>query len=164
MMDFLVKNLATLGPIGNSLPAPGTFGSLAGILVFYILFFFTAIPSIAIIFIFSVLFILGIPLCTRAETLLGKADPPEVIWDEFTAIPLVFIFCLEELSSFSFGQSLFLLVLGFILFRVFDIGKPLGIQSLQRLPRGLGVMIDDLAAALLSACLLYITKTFPLSF
>jgi len=40
----------------------------------------------------------------------------------------------------------------------------MGIRSLQRLPKGLGVMIDDLAAALLSACLLYLLKTFSLSF
>jgi phosphatidylglycerophosphatase A len=91
-------------------------------------------------------------------------DPPEVIWDEFTAIPLVFVFCLEELHSYTAIQLLFFLTLGFILFRIFDILKPLGIRTLQNLPKGLGVMIDDLAAALVSACVLYITKTFPLSF
>jgi phosphatidylglycerophosphatase A len=163
-MDFLIKNLSTLGPIGKSLPAPGTFGSLAGLLVFYFLLFFTTLSPILIISIFCALFVLGIPLCTRAEILLGKADPPEVIWDEFTAIPLVFVFCLEELHSFSATQLLFFLTLGFALFRIFDIVKPLGIRTLQNLPKGLGVMIDDLAAALISACILYITKTFPLSF
>jgi phosphatidylglycerophosphatase A len=74
------------------------------------------------------------------------------------------VFCLEELHSLSATQLLFFLTLGFILFRIFDILKPLGIRTLQNLPKGLGVMIDDLAAALVSACVLYITKTFPLSF
>ena len=164
-MDFLIKTLSTLGPVGTRLPAPGTFGSLVGLFAFFFLFWFTPIPPIGIMVLFSTLFILGIPLCTRAEILLGKEDPPEVIWDEFTAIPLVFIFCLEEFkNSFSFNKTLFFLIMGFILFRIFDIRKPMGIRSLQRLPKGLGVMIDDLAAALLSACLLYLLKTFSLSF
>ena len=163
-MDFLIKNLATLGLIGKSLPAPGTFGSLAGLLAFYFLLFFTTLSPIIIISIFCALFILGIPLCTRAEIILSKSDPPEVVWDEFAAIPLVFVFSLEKLHSFSDIQLLFFLILGFVLFRIFDIIKPLGIRTLQKLPKGLGVMIDDLAAALASACVLYIIETFPLSF
>ena len=163
MKDFLIRTLSTLGPVGTSLPAPGTFGSLIGLLVFTFLFWATSIPSLGIIILFFALFILGIPLCTRAEILLGKKDPPEVIWDEFTAIPLVYLFCLEELHSFS-AHSVFLLISGFILFRIFDIRKPFGIAELQKLPYGLGVMIDDLAAALISASLLYLVKTFPLSF
>jgi len=54
--------------------------------------------------------------------------------------------------------------MGFILFRIFDIVKPIGIKKLQNLPNGMGVMIDDLAAALVSSLLLYVIKTFPLSF
>lgn len=163
-MDFLIKSLSTLGPLGSKLPAPGTFGSIAGILVFSALIWFTSIPPIYVVGIFVILFVLGIPLCTRAEILLKKSDPPEVIWDEFTAIPIVFIFCLEDLNLESLNRSLLFLSVGFILFRIFDIAKPIGIQRLQSLPKGLGVMIDDLAAALVSACLLYLLKTFPLSF
>jgi len=163
-MDFLIKSLSTLGPLGCKLPAPGTFGSIAGILVFSALIWFTSIPPIYVVGIFVILFVLGIPLCTRAEILLKKSDPPEVIWDEFTAIPIVFIFCLEDLNLESLNRSLLFLSVGFILFRIFDIAKPIGIQRLQSLPKGLGVMIDDLAAALVSACLLYLLKTFPLSF
>ena len=163
-MDFFIKSLSTLGPIGDKLPAPGTFGSIAGILVFSALIWFTSISSIYIVGIFVILFVLGIPLCTHAEILLNKSDPPEVIWDEFTATPIVFIFCLEDLNPESLNRSLLFLCVGFILFRIFDIAKPIGIKKLQSLPNGLGVMIDDLAAALVSACLLYLFKTFPLSF
>lgn len=163
-MDFLIKSLSTLGPLGRKLPAPGTFGSIAGILVFSGLIWFTSLTPIFIVGIFMILFVLGIPLCTRAEILLNKSDPPEVIWDEFTAIPIVFIFCLEDLNLESLNRCLLFLCVGFILFRIFDIAKPIGIQKLQSLPNGLGVMIDDLAAALVSACLLYLLKTFSLSF
>lgn len=163
-MDFFIRNLSTLGPVGTNLPAPGTFGSLAGLLAFCFLFWFSPLSPIGIMILFSVLFIVGIPLSTRAEVLLGKEDPPEVIWDEFTSIPLAFAFCLDELNSFSITKVLFFLTMGFILFRIFDIVKPIGIKKLQNLPNGMGVMIDDLAAALVSALLLYVIKTFPLSF
>lgn len=163
-MDWLIKNLATLGPIGKKLPAPGTAGSIIGVLCFSLIFWSSIMPHFGIMLLFLILFLLGIPLCTRAEILLGKVDPSEVIWDEFAAIPFVYVFCLEELNAYSLNDSLQLLILGFILFRIFDIGKPLGIRSIQRLPGGLGVMIDDLVAALASAGVLYLIKTFPLSF
>ena len=157
-MDWLVKNLSTLGPVGTKLPAPGTFGSLVGVIIFIFLIWLSTIPPFFILLFFLLLFILGIPMCSRVEVLLGKADPPEVIWDEFTAVPLVYIFCINELDSF------IILITGFALFRFFDIIKPLGIRKLQLLPGGVGVLIDDLAAALCSACLLYFVKTFALSF
>jgi phosphatidylglycerophosphatase A len=157
-MDWLVKNLSTLGPVGTKLPAPGTFGSLVGVIIFIFLIWLSTIPPFFILLFFLLLFILGIPMCSRVEVLLGKADPPEVIWDEFTAVPLVYIFCINELDSF------IILITGFALFRFFDVIKPLGIRKLQQLPGGVGVMIDDLAAALCSACLLYFVKTFALSF
>ena len=151
-MDHFLKFLSTLGPIGRNLPAPGTFGSFAGLFLFSFLIWFTSIPPIEIILFFFFLFILGIPLCSRAEILLKKADPPEVIWDEFTAIPLVFIFCLNEINPNTPNRTLFILTIGFVLFRIFDVAKPLGIRKLQSLPSGWGVMIDDFAAAMISAC------------
>jgi phosphatidylglycerophosphatase A len=57
-----------------------------------------------------------------------------------------------------------LLVMGFALFRFFDITKPWIIRSAQKLPGGLGVMIDDLLAAIAAAVTLWIAKTFSLSF
>jgi len=56
------------------------------------------------------------------------------------------------------------LLAGFSLFRVFDITKPSVIRSIQKLPRGWGVMLDDLLAALLSALVLWGLRTFSLSF
>ena len=61
-------------------------------------------------------------------------------------------------------ESLVLVSLGFILFRIFDILKPFGIKRIQRLHGGIGIMIDDLVAALFSALILHFIGTFPLSF
>ena len=88
----------------------------------------------------------------------SKFYPPEVIWDEFTAVPFVYIFCIESLDS------IIIIITGFLLFRFFDISKPLGIKKLQLLSGGLGVMIDDIVAAVYSACILFFIKSFSLSF
>ena len=163
-MDWLVRNLATLGFIGKKLPAPGTFGSFLGTIFFLIILCSTSFSNWEISIMFSFLFVLGIPLTSRAELILKKVDPSEVIWDEFTAIPFVFIFCLEKLRAFPNMESLVLVSLGFVLFRIFDILKPFGIKRIQRLHGGIGIMIDDLVAALFSALILHFIGTFPLSF
>ena len=158
MSDRIIKTICTLGPIGTKLPAPGTFGSVLGIILFYVLLSVPNLQLITIFILFLSLFLLGIPLCSRIEILLGKTDPPEVIWDEFTAVPFVYIFCIESLDS------MITIITGFLLFRFFDITKPLGIKKLQLLSGGLGVMIDDIVAAVYSACILYFIKSFSLSF
>ena len=75
-----------------------------------------------------------------------------------------FLFLKDYDLRHSDSHFLFILGLGFLLFRFLDILKPLGINKLQNLPRGWGVMTDDFAAALISACLLGIIQTFSLSF
>lgn len=142
----LVVGLATLGPIGRRLPAPGTWGSLAGLL-YFALFFQQASP--AVVLVSSVLAgYLAVAICGEAEIRLGRADPGEVVLDEVVVIPLCFLGWegLQQTAS-----PVVLLAAGFLLFRFFDILKPLGIGRLQHLPAGWGVVADDAAAAL-AAC------------
>jgi phosphatidylglycerophosphatase A len=113
---------------------------------------------------FLPLFLLGIPLCTKAEKILGKSDPGEIIWDEFTVIPFIFLLIPDKFGAENQIESFIWLLAGFLIFRFFDILKPLGIKRLQALPGGMGVMIDDLVAALFSYVTLFAAKTFPLSF
>ena len=156
--------LATLGPIGQKCPAPGTFGSLAGVLLLSILFFTTNLSFLQIGLVFIPLILLGIPLCSQAEEITGKSDPGEIIWDEFTSIPLVFLGLPNSIERENTLEITFWLILGFVLFRIFDIIKPLGIKKIQHIGRGLGVMIDDVLAALYSAIALHLIFTFALSF
>ncbi|MAS79236.1 MAG: phosphatidylglycerophosphatase A [Opitutae bacterium] len=146
-MDRLILFAATLGPIGRKLPAPGTFGSLAGLLVFWLLIFPANIEPLFVLSAFAILALCAIPLCGKAEILLSKEDPKEVILDEFVAQPLVFVGVPWSSYSYSFDTVL-LLGLGFALFRFFDIMKPLGISRLQSIPGGAGVVVDDIAAAI----------------
>jgi phosphatidylglycerophosphatase A len=163
-MNRVILFLATLGPVGTKLPAPGTMGSLAGLFIYVFMTLFLGWSALLVALSFLPLFLLGIPLCSRAEILLDRSDPGEVIWDEFTVIPIVFLplFDLWEIPPTK--ETLFWILFGFALFRFFDVTKPWIIHHAQRLPRGWGVMIDDLLAAIAAGLVLWVSRTFSLSF
>jgi phosphatidylglycerophosphatase A len=142
---------ATLGPIGRRLPAPGTWGSLAGLLYFTV-FFADRLGPIATGLLNAVGLYLAVALCGEAEFRLGRRDPGEVILDEFVAMPLCFIGWTRLLNVVP-AWAVF--IAGFGLFRLFDILKPLGIHKLQDLPGGWGVVVDDVAAALAVCAVLH---------
>jgi phosphatidylglycerophosphatase A len=142
---------ATLGPLGRKLPAPGTWGSLAGLLYFAVFFQHASIGAILIAT--AVGSYLAVALCGEAEVRLRKTDPGEVVLDEVIAIPLCF---LGWRTLLGVGPPWVLLLAGFALFRLFDILKPFGIRQLQRLPGGWGVVADDLAAALVACGTLHV--------
>lgn len=164
MLVKSIEFLATLGPIGKKCPAPGTFGSFAGVLAVLLLSWSTQLPLFTIGLLFIPLILVGIPICTEAEKSIGRSDPGEVIWDEFASIPLVYVGLPASISLVNPREMLVWLVVGFIYFRIFDIIKPLGIKRIQHTGKGLGVMIDDVLAAVYAAGLLHLTFTFSLSF
>jgi phosphatidylglycerophosphatase A len=164
MLVKSIEFLATLGPIGKKCPAPGTFGSFAGVLAVLLLSWSTQLPLLTIGLLFIPLILVGIPICTEAEKSIGRSDPGEVIWDEFASIPLVYVGLPASISLVNPREMLVWLVVGFIYFRIFDIIKPLGIKRIQHIGKGLGVMIDDVLAAVYAAGVLHLTFTFSLSF
>jgi phosphatidylglycerophosphatase A len=164
MLVKSIEFLATLGPIGKKCPAPGTFGSFAGVLAVLLLSWSIQLPLLTIGLLFIPLILVGIPICTEAEKSIGRSDPGEVIWDEFASIPLVYVGLPASISLVNPREMLVWLVVGFIYFRIFDIIKPLGIKRIQHIGKGLGVMIDDVLAAVYAAGLLHLTFTFSLSF
>jgi phosphatidylglycerophosphatase A len=143
----LVVGIATLGPLGRKLPAPGTWGSLAGVFYWWLLFREVNWPlALSVTVILSYV---GVAFTGEGGRRLGKEDPGEIVFDEFIVIPLVFLgWRVGYLGQFAAWQ---VAIAGFALFRFFDILKPLGISKLQDLPGGWGVMADDFAAAL-AAC------------
>lgn len=147
----LVCNLATLGPLGRIKPGPGTVGTVAGIF-WYTVVFSNAGPLGWLIGLAVSLYV-AIAICGEAEIRLGKRDPGEVILDEFVAVPICFLGL--HPSTYAI-HSLLLLVLGFGLFRLFDIVKPFGINRLQAHPGGYGVVADDVAAALATCVCLHV--------
>jgi len=151
----VVVGLATLGPIGRIPFGPGTWGSLAGVVFFVAAL--TRLPTVALLALSLLLCWLAVGICGEAEVRLGRRDPGCVILDEFAVMPLCFLGW-PQLAAVVSPWVVF--ALGFSLFRLLDITKPLGIHSLQALPGGWGVVVDDLAAALGTCLLLQIGIRF----
>jgi phosphatidylglycerophosphatase A len=142
--------------IGRIPVAPGTFGSLVGLLWFGLL---VSSGRLLVLAVGTALGIaLSIWLCGRAETILRQKDPGSIVLDEIVAMPICFFgwigIVMWKTGSFPaladfFGATTCLLTLGvFIAFRFFDVAKPWPVRSSQALPGGWGVTIDDLLAAL----------------
>lgn len=137
-----VVGCATLGPLGRRLSAPGTWGSLAGLL-YFLLFFYRA-PDVLVLAVTALAAYFAVGICGEAEVRLGKKDPGAVVLDEVIAVPLCFL----GWHSLTWAWPAWVVLLaGVAWFRVFDIAKPFGIRRLQTLPGGWGVVADDLAAA-----------------
>ncbi len=144
----VVVNLATVGPVGRIRKAPGTWGSVAGLLYFTVLF--AQVSPFALILWSALGLYLSVGICGEAEFRLGLRDPGMVVLDEFMAMPLCFV-AWRWLPANWVDHPWAIFLAGFALFRLFDVAKPLGISRLQNLPGGWGVVVDDVAAAL-AAC------------
>lgn len=144
-MRSLAKLLATCFYLGYIPIAPGTFGgSLLGAGIFWLLS-----PYQLIYFLVTLKIILtAIWSSGKAEEIFGQKDDQRIVIDE-TAGMLVAMLWLPD-------KSLLYLGLGFAVFRVMDIVKPLGIKKLQAIRGGWGVVADDVAAGLLTNIILRI--------
>ncbi len=119
--------------------APGTFGTLTAI-PFYLLL--TRIDPYLYLGVIVFGFVAGIKFCANAADELGTHDHPAIVWDEMVGMWIAL-----WLVPFTW----FNLLLGFLLFRLFDIVKPWPIRSLDRHVRGgTGIMVDDVVAGILA--------------
>lgn len=133
-LDNLALFIARGFGSGLSPVAPGTFGTLLGALLAPFLFLPLSFPARLVVLL--LLFMVGCWAAGRAEVLLGRKDPGEVVIDEIFGLWL----CLLPFASVSTTG----LVWAFILFRIFDIAKPWPVrQSEYWLPGGGGIMLDD---------------------
>jgi phosphatidylglycerophosphatase A len=143
-----VLALATAGGSGFAPFAPGTFGSAFAVLLFVPL---AALGSFGYGLVTLVLFAVGVPASSAAEKIFRKSDDGRIVIDEvvgqlITLLPLVVVPLDTGLPRYG------LLAAGFTLFRLFDIWKPGPVRVLERrVHRGLGVMLDDVAAGVLAA-------------
>ena len=134
-MRFVALALATSAGVGYIPFAPGTFGSLAGLLLWWLLPN-TASVQLALI---TAIFILGAWSGSVAERHFASTDPGPVVIDEVLGM-LVTLF----LNPVGWVGAF----LGFLLFRLSDIVKPFPANKLEQLHGGIGVMADDLMAAI----------------
>lgn len=151
-MSGLLAQLATLGPLGRSLPAPGTAGSLFALVTGFFLAkggILVLLPALLLVT------IIGVCAADAYSHLTGEHDAGEVIIDEVAGQWLV-LFCIPP----NLDTALWWYAAGFLLFRLFDILKPWPVSAAERLPGGIGVMADDLVAGTLAGIALIMAQLF----
>jgi len=131
--------------------APGTFGTLAALPLYFLLVLFP--PQIYLV-VTLIAFVVGVWLCGKVSYELGVHDHGGIVWDEIVGFLL---------TMFLVPVHLIWVALGFVLFRIFDIWKPYPIRWVDKqVSGGLGIMLDDVLAAVPAFFLLHIiSHLFP---
>lgn len=141
--------------LGRLPVAPGTWGSAPVAVVFALMCYIgagvwgTAVVMVGLAVFGSVACVLFAPAAIEAT---GKKDPREVVVDEVAGQAVTFI----GISAVGANQILITAVLGFLLFRFFDIVKPFPARKAEKLPDGWGVLADDLVTGIYAAIVLQI--------
>jgi phosphatidylglycerophosphatase A len=150
---MIARALATVGGLGDLLPAPGTtVGSLVGLGLFLAMTrLATGMSVILGLAGLAVLAAVSVWACGAEAARRGVADPQPVVLDEVAGqwLALVVVTNLTGRPD----PGLWVGVVSFLLFRAFDIAKPWPIRALERLPGGGGIVVDDLAAGLAAGAL-----------
>jgi phosphatidylglycerophosphatase A len=135
--------IATFFGAGLGKPGPGTWGSVAAVLLWaaYAQFAHPTPQTLLIVLLagLAASILLGVPAATIAARESGREDPGFVVIDEVAGQWIALLF-----APFNWRSALIAL----ILFRLFDITKPFPARQLENLPRGWGIVFDDVAAGL----------------
>jgi len=137
---------------GLSPYAPGTFGTLAAIPVYLLMIHF--LPMWLYIFLTLVFLLIGVKICDKVSNDLQTHDFSGIVWDEIVGYLITMMF---------FPFSWTAVLLGFVLFRVFDILKPWPISWLdKKVAGGLGIMLDDVLAGIFAWLGLFLCFSYEL--
>ena len=164
MLDRVVYWLG-LG-LGSGLPrrAPGTWGTVGGLIVAIPLLSLGFVPFLIITILSCVI---GSWICGRTSELMGGHDNPHIVWDEWagmwlTLLPLSYMGIADGNFWQNIAQtsSIVAIIIAFILFRFFDIIKPPPIGwADKKVAGGLGIMLDDIIAGIMAAAVWIIIYT-----
>jgi len=142
--EKLITFLATGFGSGLSPVAPGTVGTLAGVVVCLLCL---PMPWIMRLIIVLALLALSIYVAEQAEKIYQKKDDQRIVIDEIIGL---------QITMLPVAINILNLCVAFVLFRIFDIWKPFPVKNLQGLPGGWGVVIDDVAAGIYAAAALWL--------
>mgnify|MGYP002713119656 CR=1 FL=1 len=153
-MHIIYKIFVTALGAGYSPIAPGTVGAIVGCAALWLFEKYNIISTTTTPLLFVGLIvvttIMGIIATNKLEPIWGK-DPQKVVIDEVIGMWITMLFIpLTWLN----------ILIGFVLFRFFDIAKPLGVRKMENLGGGLGVMADDMLAGIYSNIILLIILQF----
>jgi phosphatidylglycerophosphatase A len=125
---------------GAAPKAPGTFGTIAAVIIYVLLLSHLDADTYLLVLMASAVF--GIYICGKTATDIGVHDHGGIVWDEFVGLWITYLWL---------PQGMLWLLIGFVLFRLFDIVKPWPIGWLDRqVHGGVGIMLDDLVAGLMA--------------
>ncbi|MFH1848211.1 MAG: phosphatidylglycerophosphatase A [Candidatus Omnitrophota bacterium] len=141
MRNRTTKLIASLGFLGHSPFAPGTAGCLLPLALW---FFIRPEPPAQIILLIAFL-TAGFLVSGRAERLLGRKDPSQIVIDEAAGMVVTLLYIPFSIMN---------LAVGFVIFRLVDIAKPFPVKRSEKLPGGLGIMTDDILAGIYANLLL----------
>lgn len=148
----LARALATVGGLGERLPAPGTtVGSAVAVVAYLAVARLAGQAAVGVAIVVLLLLVpLAVVACGREAARRGVADPGPVVLDEVAGQWLALtVLAATGARTVSVGPAL----LSFLLFRGFDVAKPWPIRALERLPGGWGIVADDLGAGFAAALL-----------
>ncbi|MBN1365427.1 MAG: phosphatidylglycerophosphatase A [Syntrophaceae bacterium] len=150
MNEKLITFLATGFGSGLAPFAPGTAGTLVGVLICLL-----CIPMpwiLRLLFVFALLAV-SLYVTEHAESIYKKKDDQRIVIDEIIGFQITMLPAAINVLS---------LCAGFVLFRFFDILKPFPVKNLQRLRGGLGIVADDVAAGIYAGIVLWLLKFWGL--
>ena len=154
--DFKLSNpvhFLALG-FGSGLikPAPGTWGTLAAVPLYYAFISVNPFGMIGLLFVIGLTFLLGIYLCGKTANDVGVHDHGAIVWDEFVGY---------FVSLIALPPTMLNIVFAFVLFRIFDIIKPWPIKWVDRkIHGGFGIMFDDVLAGIMACLCLHLINYF----
>ncbi len=149
----LARLLATWFGCGYAKRAPGTVGTLGALPLVYALHTLGIVPYWLGTFLVTAV---GVWASTRTSLELGEEDPQSVVIDEVSGVMIA----VGIASGLAFRSSLVSAAVAVVFFRVFDIWKPGPIDSVQSLPRGFGIMADDVLAGIAAGMIADAVSTF----
>jgi phosphatidylglycerophosphatase A len=156
----LARAIATVGGLGERLPAPGTTaGSLPAAVLWWLACLAAPAPATRIALTAIGLLAAAAAGVWAAEVEVerrGARDPGPIVIDEVAGQWLTYLVALPFVPLTGAGPLALFAAAGFVLFRVFDVLKPWPIRSCEGFPGGVGVIADDLAAGWAAAVVLVI--------
>ena len=149
MKNKLANWFSTVVKVGYLPIAPGTWGSLAALLIWYIII--GHISSITLITLIIIIFVLGVYTSSITEINIAQKDPSIIVVDEWVGQWIALLFLQK---SIVWGLT------AFFLFRLFDIWKPYPIKKLDKMTGGLGIMLDDVLAGIYALMVISVLRAW----
>lgn len=131
-------------------PAPGTWGTLIAIPIYYLMAVNLQMSLDSYLLVVISSFAVGVYICGKAASDVGEHDHSAIVWDEIVGFLITML---------AVSPTIINIAIGFILFRVFDIVKPWPIRTIDRsVSGGFGIMVDDVIAGFAACAILHMSQ------